>query len=382
MITEQGGKTAIVIGAGIVGLAAARSLAHRGYRVTVYERNARAVGASVRNFGMVWPVGQPAGEPYEMAMRSRAIWQEICTTAKVWHEPVGSLHLGYQDREMAVMEEYVQLYGGTRDCALLHPAQVLEKSPAANPDGLKGALWSATELIVDPREAIANVASYLEEQMGVEFKWNTAVHQVAGSKVFFGASGSQQADLVFVCSGADFETLYPEVFATAPITKCKLQMMRLVSQPDSWRIGPALCGGLSLLHYGAFVATPAASALRRWVETEMSDYLKWGIHVMVSQQGNGELTIGDSHEYGNCPDPFDREPINRLILDYLDQFTRFKDRRLSSSWNGVYAKMTNGTSYLLEHPDEQVWVLNALSGAGMTLSFGLAEKVLDEILNR
>ncbi|SEK28842.1 TIGR03364 family FAD-dependent oxidoreductase [Parapedobacter koreensis] len=370
-------KNAAVIGAGIVGLATAKVLSEKGYRVTVYERHAKAVGASVRNFGMVWPVGQPAGDAYQWAIRSRDTWKTIGAKAGIWHEQVGSLHLAYRETELAVMEDYVALYGNERDCAMLTPEQVAQQSTAAHLTGLKGALWSAEELIVDPREAIAKIAAYLEEQRGVVFKWNTAVSRIVESAVYTAAGDIQRADLIVVCSGADFETLYPELYAASPVTKCKLQMMRLVAQPGNWRIGPSLCGGLSLLHYGSFQAASSISVFREWAEREMPEYLKWGIHVMVSQQGNGELTIGDSHEYGLCPDPFDRQVINTLILNYLSHFTQFKDYQLLESWNGVYAKMTNGSNHLLLRPEENLIILNALGGAGMTLSFGLAEHVFN-----
>jgi len=368
-------QTAVVIGAGIVGLASARALSEKGYRVTVYDRHPKAIGASIRNFGMVWPVGQPPGEAYRWAIRSRDIWKDICAKAGIWHEQVGSLHLAYSEKELAVMEDYVAVYGNERDCSMLTPEQVAKKSVAANPTGLKGALWSGEEVIVDPREAIAEIAVYLDEQRGVTFKWNTTIGRISESVVYTGEGESQQADLIVVCSGADFETLFPELYAASPITKCKLQMMRLVAQPDDWRIGPALCGGLSLLHYPSFRSAPSITAFREWAESEMREHLELGIHVMVSQQGTGELTIGDSHEYGRCPDPFDRQSINTLILDYLNNFTRFKDYRLQESWNGVYAKMTDGSNHLLAQPEENVIVLNALGGAGMTLSFGLAEQL-------
>ena len=108
----------------------------------------------------------------------------------------------------------------------------------------------------------------------------------------------------------------------------------------------------------------------------MSEYLDWGIHVMVSQNGNGELTIGDSHEYGDTHEPFDKAFINEMILDYLKRFAQFKEWRIIETWNGIYPKLTNGDTELFFSPEAGVFVLNGLGGAGMTLSFELAEEVV------
>src|SRR6187402_3361598 len=69
-------RSAIIIGAGIVGLATARALALRGYQITIFERSEHPVTSSIRNFGMIWPVGQPSGQLLDHAMLSRSIWKE------------------------------------------------------------------------------------------------------------------------------------------------------------------------------------------------------------------------------------------------------------------------------------------------------------------
>lgn len=367
--------SAIVIGAGIVGLATTRALAERGYQVTVFERNERAVGASIRNFGMVWPIGQETGPLYERAMLSRSIWKQVCTEAGIWHDEVGSIHLAYHDDELQAITEYVDVNKNLRDCALYTPEQALEASPAINPNGLKGALWSGDEMIIESRVAVGQVAAYLAEKYGVQFHWNTAISKIEHPSVYSGTT-SWQADEIFVCSGADFETLYPELFASVNITKCKLQMMRIVSQPNDWRIGPALCGGLSMVHYPGFKAAASLPQLKKRYEEQYADYLKWGIHVMVCQNGGGELTIGDSHEYGLVHDPFDKQFINTMITDYLKTFANFKDWQLMQSWHGIYPKMMDGRTELIVDVQPGVTVINGLGGNGMTLSFGLCEQYI------
>ena len=368
-------RSAIVIGAGIVGLATARALAVRGFQVTVFERNEYSVGASVRNFGMVWPIGQATGPMFEQAMLSRKIWKEICTEAKIWHNEVGSLHLAYQEDEAQVIAEYVDANQGKRDCALLTAAEALKISEAVNPVNLKAALWSGEEMIVESRVAVGEIANYLCQKYQVEFYFNTAISVVEGGSVYSGKR-KWHADEVFVCSGVDFETLYPELFAESPITKCKLQMLRIGGQPEQWRIGPSLCGGLSLIHYPGFQSAPTLSALKKRYELEYADYLKWGIHVMVSQNGAGELTIGDSHEYGLTHDPFDKAFINEMILEYLRTFTQFKNNSVIQTWQGIYSKMTDGASSFITAPEEHVTIINGLGGNGMTLSFGLCEQFI------
>ena len=84
-----------VVGAGIVGLAHAWIAAGNGQRVVILERDPRPRGASIRNFGMLWPLSQPNGPNYQTALASRALWLELANDAGLWHRDRGSLHLAF-----------------------------------------------------------------------------------------------------------------------------------------------------------------------------------------------------------------------------------------------------------------------------------------------
>lgn len=366
-----------VIGAGIVGLAHAYAAAQQGLKVVLFERTAPAVGASVRNFGLVWPVGQPAGPLYERALRSRAIWLDVAAQAGLWCAPSGSLHLAYHPDEYAVLEEYLATTPSARaqGCALLSPTQAAAKSAVAKQDGLLGALWSPTELNVDPRQAIRAIPALLTRAYGVQQRFGTLVHGVAMPFVET-ASERWRVERAFVCSGNDFETLYPAAYATSGITRCKLQMLRTVPQPAGWQLGPSLCAGLTLLHYGAFKHCAGLSALRQRFAAELPFHIEHGIHVLLSQTALGELTIGDSHAYGLTHEPFDRDDIDQAILRYLGGFAVLPNDTIAERWQGIYPTLRDKGPHLVAHPEPGVTIVNGLGGAGMTLSFGLAEELV------
>jgi FAD dependent oxidoreductase TIGR03364 len=373
-------RSAIVIGAGIVGLASARALALKGFNVTVFERSGKATGASVRNFGMIWPIGQPDGMMYNRALRSRSVWKEIAEATGFWYDECGSLHLAYHEDEWCVLQELEKAFTANgRSVILMNPTEINKKINGVNPDNLIGGLFSKTEMILDPREAMAALPVYLSENHHIHFVWNANVTAIGKNNIKYG-SKMMQADVICICSGADFETLYPEKFADLELTKCKLQMMRFINTDQQFKVGTSLCGGLSLIHYESFKAAPSLPMLKKRYQDELVVHLRLGIHVMVSQNGKGELTVGDSHEYGSTFAPFDEAYINELVTSYLKTFAITDRWKLVQSWHGIYPKMINGKTDIFLEVEEGVYIINGLGGAGMTLSFGFAEEAINTIV--
>lgn len=355
-----------IVGAGIVGLAHAYTAAKRGRSVVVYERDRRAQGASIRNFGLIWPIGQPSGERLRIALRSREIWREVLDAAGLPYFATGSLHLAHRDDEAAVALEFARR-ATDYDCAWLDAREVLARSPAANPRGLLGALWSAAEMTVHPPSVLRELPAFLEERFGVTFRFGEAV-----------TDASKLAARTIVACG-DAHMLYPELLRAQPIRRCKLQMMRTAPQPQGWVFGPALAGGLTLRFYPSFRVCESLAALEARISREMPEYDRWGIHVMASETPLGEITLGDSHEYDLDTELFDKPEIDEYILRYLRTFARLAEERIAQRWHGVYAKHAEWPWFTAE-PEPGVRVVTALGGAGMTLSFGLAEKTMEEIL--
>lgn len=363
-----------VVGAGIVGLAYAWSAAERGHRVTVFERSARASGASIRNFGMVWPIGQPAGELYQIARQSRERWFRLAAAAKIWIAPQGSLHVAHHDDEWAVLQEFHELATPLGvDCELLTAAEVLARTPGANPVHLRGGLYSSHEAGVNPPVSIRAIPDWLVSEFAIRFRFHEAVTHVEAGGLQTADGNTAAFDRIVVCGGADFATLFPDVFATSGLKRCKLQMLRTRPQSKGWRLGLHLASGLTLRHYRNFEICPSLPQLKQRVASESPELDRYGIHVMMAQDETGSVILGDSHEYDDDIEPFDNTRIDELMLRELQKVFSLPDWTITARWHGVYAKHPDAPLFAAE-PLPGVFIRTGTGGAGMTMSFGLAER--------
>ena len=126
----------LVVGAGIVGLSHAIAAVERGLSVTIIDRDARAVGASIRNFGHVCVTAQSA-ELLGLATLAREKWMRYGTLAGFFHLESGALAIARTAAESAVLDELAASREGGQ-VRLLTPREVREYLGAASDPAIRG----------------------------------------------------------------------------------------------------------------------------------------------------------------------------------------------------------------------------------------------------
>jgi FAD dependent oxidoreductase TIGR03364 len=228
-------------------------------------------------------------------------------------------------------------------------------------------------MCVDPREVIGKLPAWLHERHGVEVLFDTPIVRVSLPWLTASDGRRWQVDRAIVAAGADFRALYPDLFSRAGFRLCKLQMMRTAPQPNGWKLGPMLAGGLTLRHYAAFAECDSLRPLKERIARETSELDRYGIHVMAAQNGRGEVILGDSHEYDPDISPFDKGQIDNLILRELRLLLELSDWTIHERWHGIYPQIPGEVQFLRDVAPG-VTVAIASGGCGMTMSFGLAEE--------
>ena len=370
-----------VVGAGIVGLGTALAGARRGLRVVVIDRDAQANGASVRNFGFITVTGQDHRSMWARARRTREVWAEVAPRAGIPIIQEGLWMLARRPESLDVLKAFLETEMAV-GCRLLTAADARRRCPALQAPDLLGVLESTTELRVESREAIPRLAAWLAESHGVIFIRNTEVFGV-DVPILRTSRGDLRADRVVVCPGDDFNTLYPERFGPErfgahPLTRCKLQMLRLAS--PGFTLPAALMSDLGLGRYAGYASLEAATPLKARLAREQPEHLKHGVHLIVVQSADGSLVVGDSHHYAATPDPFASEAVDALILEEFRAALGIAPPPILERWIGTYASATD-RQLLLDAPHPQVRIATVTSGAGASTGFAIGEEVMASLLD-
>ena len=363
-----------IVGAGILGLAHALAAAKLGKRVVVIERDSRANGASIRNFGFVTVTGQGRGASWERARRSRDVWRAVAVDAGITVVHEGLLLTMRRPEAIAVAEAFLKTEMG-EGCALLDRTQVLAKLPRAATTNIAGGLWSPHDLRVESRTAISLLAKYLAERWNVEFLCETTALEIDPPHIRT-ARGAIEAAAAVVCPGDDLVSLFPERLTAYRVTKCRLSMLRLAS--PGFRLPAALMSDLGMTRYPGYAALPEAAALRARLLAEQPEHFEHGVHLIVVQSEDGSLVVGDSHHYGATPDPFAQTRTEQLILDELAAATGIAGLPVIERWTGVYASSSERPMFV-DAPSPSIRVVLVTGGNGASTAFAIGEEVIGDL---
>lgn len=201
---------AVVVGAGVVGLAVARTLALRGVQVLLLEKEDRAGSGTSSRSSEVIHAGlyyEPSSLKAELCVPGRRLLYRYCRDRGVPHRQCGKLVVATEPGEDAYLDHLLQRAkeNGVEDVARIGAAQLNQLEP-----DVKGtsALLSGTTGIVDSHALM--LAYQADAEAGgatVAFRTPVLGAAIAGGKIGLTTGGSEpaeiEADLVVNAAGLD-----------------------------------------------------------------------------------------------------------------------------------------------------------------------------------
>jgi FAD dependent oxidoreductase TIGR03364 len=377
----------LIIGGGVLGTFHAYHALNKGLKVALIERNQKPQSATVQNFGQIVPSGMnPKWQQY--GRESLQIYKDLQAKTDITLRTLGSIYLASDDDELQLIEEmsYINKLN-EYESYLLSAKECYERYPSLNQSYCKGGLFFPQEVSVNPRLMIHQVHKILLENPNFYFYPNTLVKELdsGGNQcIATDLEGNKyMSEKAIVCSGNEFQWLYPEVFQKSDIEIVKLQMLRLKPQHHTQIQGNILTG-LSIRRYESFYECPSFATIKKKEEPD-SFWKKWGIHILFKQEEDGSIILGDSHEYADVQkkdniDFYLREEITQYFINEGRKIMNLEHWQIDDQWLGTYTQCK--TQDIFQHAiDDKVHIVTGIGGKGMTASAGFSFYNLSKIYN-
>jgi FAD dependent oxidoreductase TIGR03364 len=370
----------VVIGAGVLGSFHAYFACRRGWRTLLVERGDSPNEASVRNFGTIVPSAMTNDEWHRRALETVGIYRELAGELPPFLQTGGTQYLALTPGELEVLAEFSRIGPGKGyACRLLDPRQSVAMNPSVRPDTCLGSLHFPDDLRVHPRGLFEGLIPWMRRSLGLQYLPKTVATSVESDGndcVVTTAAGARfRCRHAFVCTGGDFRTLFPTLFAKSGLTRCRLQMMR--TRPLATALPTTLASGLSLRWYPSFQMCRSWAKLRD--EAVDGELERRGIHILLVQDADGRVVVGDSHEYsgGDFPPGLDAT-TEALILREAGRMIRLPEDPVAERWHGIYP-LHKDQPVFTTTVGERVRVVTGIGGKGMTTGPALARENVDAL---
>lgn len=375
----------IVVGGGILGTFHAYHALKNGLSVALIEKDNYPQDATVRNFGQVVPSGMNA-KWQTIGRRSLEIYKELQAVTDISVRQNGSIYLASSEEEMCLIEELAAINRDNGYTSKLEaPADCMTRYPGLKSSYVKGGLFFPDEVTVEPRVAVHCVRSYLIEQHGLVYFGRHLVKEIEenghGCAVTTADGDQHHSAKVVVCTGSDFQHIYPELYANSELVVTKLQMM-LTAPQKGLHLPGSILTGLSIRRYESFTECPSYAAIK---EKELQDALskKWSIHILFKQATDGSIILGDSHSYADA-DKADElgfdidQAINDHMVALAKDIFELPTWDIKQTWFGVYSQCKRGEIFA-STVGTNIHIITGIGGKGMTGSPGYAEQSIQRI---
>jgi D-hydroxyproline dehydrogenase subunit beta len=348
----------LIVGAGIVGSAAARECALAGLRVGIIESTIPAAGATAAGMGHIVVMDD---SPAQLALTvySRSIWlaESAMLPAAVEYKTRGTIWVAADDEEMAEVHAKTNTYAKAGVVSqVLSPSELRSLEPNLR-EGLAGGMLVPDDGVSYPPAA---AAFFLAEAQRLSAKlFRARALSASSGEVWLEDGTCLGADRIVLAVGTECDLL-----PALPVKKRKGHLAITDSYPGFIHHQLVELGYLKSAHKVA------------------ADSVAFNIQPRLS----GQLVIGSSRQYGS-DDPAVEPAILKEMMDRARAYMpKLVDVSILREWAGFRAAVVDKLP-LIGHAlgissDPTLWLAVGFEGLGITSSLGTARLLVDGILGR
>jgi glycine/D-amino acid oxidase-like deaminating enzyme len=347
---------AIVVGAGIVGVACAAALARDGLRVTIVDRSFAASGTTSVGMGHVVAMDD---SPEQLALTAYAhrLWRELSPylDARSELDACGTLWVAEDPGQLPDLLGKQQVYAAAGvDSEVLDGRGLAQAEPNLR-HGLAGALRVGADSVVYPPGVTLRLLD-IARSYGAVLREGVEVREIIPNGVRC-ATETLHADIVVNAAGTSAPRLTPQL----PIVPRKGHLAITDRYPGFCRHQIVELGYLASAH----VMTNESVAFN------------------VQPRSTGQVLIGSSRELAGWNAAINPAILRRMLeraVSFMPALTRLNIVR---SWTGFRPATSDSLPMIGQWtPVPGLWIAAGHEGLGITTSLATADLIADQIAGR